>query len=215
MKKFLYLSITSVLFLSLTSFYTSTWELQKNDSGIKVYTRKEGGSDVKSVRITTSLDVSLNAIVSLLSDIPSFNEWVYNCKGAKVLKGVSNTELYRYQITTAPWPVENRDLITHVRISQDASKTVSITGIAVPDMIPVNKDMVRVRKMAESWKLIPKPGKKVDIEYEIVTDPGGNVPSSVMNAFIVDGPFESVKKFKEFAHHTKYVNAKSTVVKEL
>ena len=208
-------SLLGVTVVLNTSFTTSDWVLKKDESGIKVYTKNLSGSDVKAVKMITSANSSLAAMVSLLEDVPSYNEWVYHCTGAKIIKNISNTEYYRYQITTAPWPVENRDLITHARVIQDAKKAVTVTGNAFPTSIPEKSGLVRVKKMDETWNLIPKGNNKVDIEYQIITDPGGSVPSSVMNMFIIDGPFESMKNFTQYIHHPKYEKAKLSFIKEL
>ncbi len=197
------------------SFTNAEWELIKNEDGIKVYTRMAAHTSIKELKINTTVHCSLAAVVSLLSDVNSYNDWVYNCKDAKIIKHISNNEMYRYQVTKAPWPVSDRDLITHTLIRQDAAKTVTITGEAMPNYLAINKNLVRVHLMEERWVLTPMKGGNIDVLYELKTEPGGAVPNSILNMFIVDGPLQSIKNFRAYVHHAKYENAKLNFIKEL
>jgi len=183
-------------FFILLPLYSSRdqqdWELKKEENGIKVYTRYAENSKLKEVRAVTEVKSSLSAIVALLLDVKNYPNWIYACSEASTLKAVSDHEEYHYQVTSLPWPFDNRDMIWHFNIEQEGStKIVNITNTSEPDYIPAKKGIVRVKRVQSSYKLTPLSGGKVEVEFEIFVDPGGSIPAWLINANIVAAPYKT------------------------
>jgi ribosome-associated toxin RatA of RatAB toxin-antitoxin module len=206
-------TVTLFLFLSFLVFSMSEekngksgyWELIKNEDGIKAFTRKAESSDIKQVKVITNIKSTLSALVAIVRDVKSHPKWIYRCKKAETLKKLSNTEIYYYNETEAPWPVSNRDIVTHALIKQDEkTKIVTITSTGLPEYIPPKKDIVRIKKLNSKWIFIPKSDGTVDVTSLILIDLGGELPAWIVNMAVADGPFETVYKMKREVVKAKY-----------
>ena len=200
-----------ILFLSLLiiSFYAksqSAWSLEKNESGIKIYTREIAGSSLKEYRAETSIKTSLNALLAVLDDASNHKQWLYDCTESKRLKTVNVFEGYNYYIQHTPWPLTNRDMITKYKVTQDAvTKAITIQLTGSKDYIP-ETDNVRVPKLNGFWQFIPQSNKEIKVIYQLHSEPGGSVSASLANAFVVDIPFNTILNLKKMVMIDKYKN---------
>ncbi|MFY9309928.1 MAG: START domain-containing protein [Bacteroidia bacterium] len=192
----------------------NNWELKKDENGIKVYTKDIPGSDFKEIKTTTSFNASLSSLVALLTDISSHKKWIYRCKESKLIRKVSNSELYYYMETMVPWPASNRDGVLRFKFTQDSiTKVVTVSSVNVPDIMPELSGVVRVPKFKASWTFTPKSDGKVEAEYQLNVDPGGSVPAWIINMFAVEGPYESLTNMKKILAENKYESAKFDFIK--
>jgi len=190
------------------------WKLIKSEDQIKVFSRASlEGSIRKELRVITEVNYTLSTIVSLFADKPSYPKWVYGCASIEILKNVSETEMYHYQITNMPWPVQNRDLIVHTTISQNPeTKVVNVVANSSPDYLPVKNDYVRVSAYTAIWTLTPKLNGVVELDYYISVDPGGNIPSWLVNMAAADGPMNTIKNMRNFL--PQYKDSKLGYIKD-
>jgi hypothetical protein len=196
-----------ILYLLPTFFSENQadWELKKDENGIAVYTRYAENSHLKEVRSVTEVKSSLSAIVALLFDVKNYPHWIYACSEASTLKVVDDHEEDHYQVTRLPWPLDNRDMIWHFNVEQDAAtKIVTITNTSEPDYIPDKKGIVRVKRVQSSYRLTPLDSGKVNVEFEIFVDPGGSIPVWLINANIVMAPYKTtVAMIKQLPDYQK------------
>jgi hypothetical protein len=201
MSRILIIVLLGGLWLSGTSGIAQKkdWQLAKKEDGILIYTRpNQEGLPVKELRIVTEVKSSLSAIVSLLSDKAAYPQWVYGCAESTFLENISETESYHYQITSMPWPIQNRDIIIHSRVVQDPeTKVVSLIARGQPDYIPVKGEYVRVRSYRADWKFVPKENGIIEMEFIVSVDPAGSIPNWLINMAVAEGPKKSIKGLKE------------------
>jgi len=192
LRLFFFSLFISILFSSFFSGTSTDWVLQKKENGIAVYTQTQAGSNLKEVRVVNTVSSSLSGMVALLLDTKNYTRWIYACRESKELRVVSEKELYNYQITDVPWPFSDRDVISHFKIQQDSlTKIVTFTKIGVPDFIPAKDPLVRVQKFESKYHFIPLPHDSVQVEMEMLLDPGGNIPAWLINANIVTAPYKT------------------------
>ena len=143
-----FLTTCSILFLlSTDSFSQSDWALKQDKEGIKVYTKNLENSPYKAVKTVCTIDASLTRLTAVLLDINSSTDWVYATKSCTVLKQTSPSELFYYSEVTVPWPVNNRDFIVRLKVSQDAkTKVVTVDGENKPALLPEKKNIVRIQQ---------------------------------------------------------------------
>ncbi len=194
---------------------TNEWKLVKDEDGIKAYVREVSGSDVKQVRVTMSVKSTLTAPVAIVRDVSSHPKWIYRCKTAKILKTVSESNHYYYNETEAPWPVSNRDIVTHAVITQDSiTGIVTINSTGIPDFIPEKENIVRIKRLTAQWKFIPKTNGIIDVNFTLLIDLGGDLPSWLINLAIADGPFETVYNMRREVVKPKYQNTVYDFIEE-
>lgn len=199
------------LFLAFATSYlpgwaqNNPWTLKKDKDGIKVYTRDNTHSKFNELRVETDLSCRLSDLAAVILDIPEGPQWSFNVKSCKVLKQVSPLELYIYTVINSPWPADDRDLPIHLKITQNPSnKVMTITADCIPDLVPRQKDIVRVPLSKEVWVVTPVDASTIHIDYQLEIDPGANPPAWLINLFSVKGPFESFSKLKERIKLPKY-----------
>lgn len=198
----------STIFL-LTGFSektpTNDWELKKFECGISIYTRTTENSKFKELKAVFQIKTSLSSVLALLNDYETFPQWVYRCEKSIALKKDSDKHLIRYQTVLAPWPVDNRDMVLDVNSYQDSNTKIVYQKVAsIPDYFPQSKDHVRIREFNALWSIKPLKNGIVEVDYELLLNPGGNIPAWIVNLAIIDGPFETSVKMKEWIMKEKY-----------
>lgn len=179
------------------------WVLRKDKDGVKVYTRDKEGSKLKELKIVTDCPGTLSECVSLLYDKDHLKDWVYGCVESSLLKRVSDKEMYHYQRTEAPWPVDDRDVIVHSIMNQDpTTKEITISSTCKPDYLDKKKDVVRVRDYTAVWSFAPSTNNTIHLTYYLSVDPGGALPAWIVNMAVDDGPIKTIdamkKKLKDY-----------------
>ncbi|MCE3277981.1 MAG: lipid-binding protein [Bacteroidetes bacterium] len=191
------------------------WILKKEEEGISVYTRNVETSSLKELKSVVTIRTSLSSIVALLNDWDSYPQWVYRCEKSSTLKTISESEVIHYQTVIAPWPVDSRDFVVNVKLTQDPiTKIITIISQPHPDFIPKTEDMVRIRNFKASWTLIPLKDGWVEVNYQLLVDPGGYVPAWLVNLAVVEGPYQTKLNMKKWVMKDKYQKAVISYLKE-
>ncbi|RZJ65117.1 MAG: lipid-binding protein, partial [Flavobacterium sp.] len=132
MKKYLFL----VLLFAWSSlvFAQADWTLKSAKNGMDIYTKTVSASGLKGIKVKCNLPAKLSQMVALILDVNAGEDWVYGTKSSTLLKKVSPSELYYYSEVDIPWPINNRDFIAHLIVSQDPrTKVVTINGPTEPN----------------------------------------------------------------------------------
>ena len=217
LKTLFLLFFSTLLLLSSDSapVQSDTWHLKKFESGISIYTRDADNSKFKELKSVVVYKSSLSAIIALIDDFESYPQWVYKCGISKMIKKNSEEDLVHYQTVTAPWPVDNRDFVVHVQLQQDpVTKIVTQTATCIPDYLPKVEGHVRITEFKAKWTLIPLKNGNIEADYELLVNPGGNIPAWLVNLAVIDGPFETALNMKTWLMKEKYQKAVLPYIKE-
>jgi hypothetical protein len=191
--------LTLAVIFSPTSVIAAAdgWQLKKAEAGIRIFTRAMANSSLKAVRAEFTIKTTMQELVDYLMDVEKQKEWVYTTKYSRVIKKTGNAEVYYYSEKDMPGPVSNRDAVLHQKIAINAATGVmTLEGSAIKDMVPVKKDIVRVPYAKVTWQVTPADNMLL-VVYEAEVDPGGSLPSWVVNMFIAKGPYETFRKLKQ------------------
>jgi len=214
--KFLLLVILLSNSICFAQHKATDWELKKDESDIQIYTRHTNNSAFKELKSTIKMKTSLSSIIALLTDWEAYTQWVYKCGESVTLKKINDSTFIHYQTVVAPWPASDRDFAVTIKQTQDPkTKTITIESICNATYIPEKNGFVRITFFNAKWTLIPLKDGLVEIDYQLVVDPGGSIPAWLVNLAIVAGPFETMVGFKRMIVKDKYQKAKIANVKEL
>lgn len=203
-----YLLLWMLFFPHPYLFAQAEWTLKSTKNGLNIYTKTVSASGLKGIRVKCSLPAKLSQVVALIMDVDAGEEWVYGTKTSFLLKKVSASELYYYSEVDIPWPINNRDFIARLKVSQDPqSKVVTISGPTEANYLPVKPNIVRVAHANGRWVLTPIKNNLVQIDYTLEVDPGGTIPVWLVNLFATSGPAETFRKMKAQVNKSQYVNA--------
>jgi hypothetical protein len=115
----------------------SEWTLATNKDDIKVFTKAVPDSKIKAIKVEGVFNASPSQLVTLIMDVNSSADWMYHTKSSTLIKQVSATELYYYSEVSMPWPIQNRDFVAHLIVSQNPqTKVITIQGPTVAGMVP-------------------------------------------------------------------------------
>ncbi|MES2489114.1 MAG: START domain-containing protein [Pseudomonadota bacterium] len=187
-----------------------TWKVLKSADGVEISSRPKSGSPINEIRSTAKIKASLDSVVALLRDYPARPLWDSMCGEVKVLKqGTASETVYVH--TEIPWPVTDRDLVMRVEWKQDPTTgVVSMHAVGAPDAEPLRKDRVRMASFTNDWTLTPMDGGIIAVESIAHADPGGPMPTFMINKLSADAPLEAMKKIKSIAangHNAKSATA--------
>ena len=207
-----YSSFLLIIGLTLSFFFTSVfaqssdeqpWELVKEVGSLKVYTRKSSGSDIKELRMTTTMQASMSDFIDALNDADSYKVWVYKCESSRLVEKISENELYYQVESDFPFPLSDRDLVAYTKQNLDSTGTFYSHSIATPDKEPEEKGVVRINMFESNWKVTPNGDGSVYIGYNSKVDPAGYIPQWVVNLGLIVGPIKSMERFTQFVEEWK------------
>ena len=186
-----------LLFIS-SACHAESWQLEVDKEGIQVFLSTPKGSSFKAYRAETTIKAQPEAIANMLADMSLSCRLMYGCKQARLLKQ-EGYDYWGYSQIKATWPVSDRDLSIHSHAEQGKNGTITITMSALPQNVPAVKDHIRITKLDGFWKFIPVDAQTTKVIYQVAAEPGGDVPAWLANKFVVDGPFKTLKAFRQHA----------------
>ncbi|MGA1868841.1 MAG: START domain-containing protein [bacterium] len=207
-KSNIFFILLGVFFLILFCNKIFAWEKTKESNGITIYTRKIEGSHFKEFKAVMRVKTTLSGLIALFEDIESAPHWIETCIERKLLKRISPSETYTYMVNAAPWPIKDRDSIVHNIIEQDPnSGVVNIRATSVPDFIPEKSHLMRVKDIEAYWRFTPLADGYVEIVYRVYNNPGGYLPSWLVNIATISYPYKSMINLKKVITQPKYQQA--------
>jgi hypothetical protein len=174
------------------------WKFIKEKDGIKIYTKKEPGNNLKSFKGVADIRTSMDKVRNLIGNVKNVEWWDKNVKEIKVLNYEKDKISQYYLVYDAPWPVADRDLCAEALISDDPVTGVR-TVFAKPllNVIPDRQGCVRIVKYWQKWTLEPTNHGVVHAILEGYVDPGGSVPDWIYNMVITDTPLKVMRGIKQ------------------
>lgn len=205
-RRWLWLLAFSTLLLSPPSL--ADWSLDKDKDGIQIFTRSVDGSGFKMFKGVMTLNATTDSILAVMADLKEYSQWVDRSKSAKLIKRISFHERYAYQISSLPWPVKNRDMVIHTRISHDTDKQrVTISLNAVTGMMQETKS-VRVTQSQGTYLIESLADGRHRISWQQHTDPAGSMPKWLVNTLLTELPFNTLNALRERVKLDKYSQSK-------
>lgn len=176
------------------------WNLAKDKNGVKVYTRKIEGWGIKEYKVNMTVKASLSKVVSVLKDAKGRYEWLHNILEVREVERPNKDIVAIYSKVDAPWPVTDRDNITQFSFSYPSSNTarVDMKIIKSHKKAPIYDGVVRVDRLQGYWMLKDKGNGYVEIVQQCAAEPGGSIPDWLVNSAVVDTPYNSMYKLKQY-----------------
>jgi hypothetical protein len=188
--------IVILLFCFSNVFGQGKWELKKDEDGIQVFTRKAAKGNIKELRVLCELDATKAQLISTLENISDYNSWVYSNKKSTVLKMITQQNIIYYTQSHLPWPIRDRDLVVELNITPTPD-VLNVQAKSLPDYMPKDSNYIRVPYSLAVWKVTQAADNKLKVDYTFSIDPGGNIPSWLVNATLTIGPYNSFSKLRE------------------
>ncbi|MCG8701779.1 MAG: hypothetical protein MI922_27245 [Bacteroidales bacterium] len=190
--------IIFLFFIHSLGICQSKWELRKNENGIKVYTRSVPGIDIQEFKAISDVNVdNIHQIVDKLIDIATYPSWMSNCSSATLIQKNGKIPEIVHMTTDIPWPLNDRDIVFDYNVVTYNDSLFTVKLSPSKKTVPLVDEVIRITNAKGGWKLIKKDTGTVTVIYQFYGEPGGYIPSWVVNMFIVDGPFTTLTNLKE------------------
>lgn len=184
------------------------WKLHAERDNIKIYTKKHNDSNFQAFKAIALLNSPITNIMAVMANPHSCVEWVHGCIESWGFDQESFRKRYAYSVNDLPWPVQDRDYVLEINTSNNAATgEFSMSMYAVSDKRPKNPKYVRVTVAETHYTFRPQGEDKTEMIWLQHTEPGGSIPSWLVNALIVDIPIKSMKSLEKVANSEKYSNA--------
>jgi hypothetical protein len=178
--------------LAYTWSGSSKWQFVEEKQGIKLYSMKVPGENILRFLSVFRIKSTLNQAVAFMQDDDS---------------DVSDVGFYDSKIL-------KQDSI-NLRWTTWKMRFPSPMTDATPQMLPEDDCCVRIRKMSNSWRLIPEKNGEVEINWIINADFGGWIPYFMLNRRLAWEMFDFGSGLQEIVSRQKYIGAKTGWVEEM
>jgi hypothetical protein len=192
------------LFTKALSVCGQPWDFIKEKDGIKVFTRNEMNSTLKAFRGEIIFKADIDKVNLLVGDADNLDWWDKAISSKKIIGFEKNKYIKYYIVYDVPWPLNNRDLALEALISIDPVTGIrTVAAKPLLNVIPENKDMVRIKQYWQKWTVQPVKNGYVRVIMEGFVDPLGNVPDWLYNMTVTETPINVLNALRERALSSK------------
>ncbi len=189
------------------------WQADGVKDGVQVYTKPMPGSELsawKGVRVSS---VDADILWALISDVGNHDQISDMLHETKVLAS-SPTRTDYFQVSKSPRfvPVSERYWLNYAqvvlsvdgtpghnrRVWNSIEDTTPYTAV-IDGILTRYPEAIRLAATHGSWTLRPLADGQVEITYRTFSDPGGSVPSSVMDYLSGRSLPDNILQFEEAA----------------
>lgn len=179
------------------------WVHEKTENRIEIYSKKNDQTGVKEVYSRTQISCSLEHLMGILHNVDDATSWMPYYERSETLEYIDSKTCYNYVEVKVPWPLNNRDIVVEYSYTIDSTKTHYIsTFFSTPNYIPEKKGIVRIKISRGSWTITQLETNSVLVEYRIMAHPGMDIPSWIINIFILEAPINGITNLRNFAEKT-------------
>lgn len=177
--------------------FAQNWKFIKEKEGIRIYTREDPSSPIKSFKGEMTCKTTMKQVSTLIGNPHNFSWWADDIT-VKLLDYEENKFMRYYVIYDVPWPLSDRDLAVEAKITTDPKTgTRTVYATVLPNVVPVNKDNIRITNYWQKWTATPIENGMVHLVLEGSVDPGGAIPSWLYNMVITETPLKVMREVKK------------------
>jgi hypothetical protein len=179
-------------FIGTTAICQESWELQKEENGIKVWTKDYPDSKFKQFKATVKIKVELKNVVAVFLDIENMGAWYDRVEKVILVNKISEMEgIYKIDFEL-PWPVKDRISAVRAILSHDPVTNEVTVNTKYEKGIIKDSDRLVITDMYSEWVLTPVEGGYVEIYHKGYMHPGGTLPAWISNSGVTEGPFKTL-----------------------
>jgi len=197
-----------MMFMSFSAQSGNTWELIKEDQGIRVYSKSGISQGYIEIKAISHINSALEPFVALMNDVENFKNWMHATREAKVIKRQGPFHYTYYMLSDLPWPARDRDVILNLRIHKDrATRAVYTQSSNVRGMINEKDGIHRIESVNTSWRFIPEENGRIRIVFQTRVKPNVQLPDWLAERVYHIGPYNTILNMKKMVQHKKYRDA--------
>ncbi|MDY6934042.1 MAG: hypothetical protein SVZ03_07455 [Spirochaetota bacterium] len=210
MYRVLYLNSIALFLISnfiLAVYAEEKWKLIKEDDGVRIYNKKIKGIKYNQMKAECIMDVPLEVVGEVILDIRSYPDWMPQMTTSVHILKFDHYRFIFYQVIDFPWPLSKRDMVVECDCIMDYEKNKYLYRFwARKDtIVPKKKDHVRIDNLTGFWDYTRMGSNKTLVILNQISDPGGIIPSSIVNWFGYKMPLKMMKNLREHVKKPLYM----------
>ena len=174
------------------------WVLEVEKEGIRVYTQLDGKSPYKQIKVTTTINASVEKVMEILLAFNQYKSWMNHVTESYVINKADSATYYVFTLEDAAWPMQNRYQVSKIDV-QESSAVSTVRFRSVPNYIEKRTDAIQIKQYEGYWSLRSRPNRQCTLEYVLIQNPGGHVPPWLANFNAIENPYNSVTNLKRMA----------------
>ncbi len=204
------LTVMICIFLSIGSVSATSngieWEKTLDRNGVVAYSRASPRSRLLETRAAGVINAPIYQLAALLRDASAAPDWLPNCAKGEILEKLDRNNVTTRFILDLPWPLKDRDLITHSVVEYDLDRGRAVCDVSIPEKnhYPVEKGMVRITDMQSRYIIVYLAPGKTGLVITTQVDPGGRLPVSLINLFSKYYAYEQFVNLRKTSVLSKY-----------
>jgi hypothetical protein len=178
-----------------------------DEDGVKGYARAIPGSRIQEVRSTIVLPARIEVVGAVLRDVEGLARPGADCSEARYLERLDRDRYAIYVAYDLTWPVSNRDAVIQVRNRYDLDRGRVISRLrAVSDpRVPPRKGFTRITDLTAEFVVEYITREKTAVIYTSRTDPGGSIPTWLVNRGNKSTLRQSARDLREAVKKPEYL----------
>ena len=198
------LAIAVLFTFSLTAKAQNSWELRRDEDGIKIYSRRSDDGKLIELRLLTQYNATPQQLVNTLLDIDDYASWIYGSKKAGIVRKVNDHDIIYFTEAHLPWPIQDRDLVTELKVfPATQTEPLIVQAKSIQGILPPKPHFIRVPYSLATWRVVPEGSDKINVDYTFSINPGGSIPGWLVNLTIASGPYKSFLKLRDILKTAK------------
>jgi hypothetical protein len=196
--RIIYLFILFFLVFAISDLSGQTWTFVKEKDQIRIYTRPEANTSLKSFMGIMEIQADIEAVSAMIGNPKDLEWWGKEVKEIKLLTFEKDRHIQYYLVYDSPWPFSDRDLVGDVRIVTDSLTGIrTVSSLPLQNVIPENPDLVRVKDFRQKWTLHPLSLGVIRVTLEGYIDPAGSIPAWLYNMIVIDTPLKLMREIQK------------------
>lgn len=192
---------------------SNQWELIQDDNGIKVYSLKTPGSNLKKFKSITRVKAPLGSFVKMIHDPNSCGSF---CHDGMLIEQVAPNLQYSSYKTNMPLMFQRREKVVMIHSEQDPeTKAVFVNIIAAPNKTPRDPCCYRTTHKHNTWKITPVGDGEIEIEFVFDEDFGGFIPAFMVNSVMDRYMYRVMYYMQDLLDRDEYKGARVDFIEEV
>lgn len=182
------------------------WSLISDRQQVRVFRQNDDGPDF-AIRGTTRFALRDEyALVAVLRDYAAYPEWLHFVTEVDELAaGPDGGRRLRFT-TRLPWPLRDREALLESRLLPAPASADQIT-VALsnrPGLLPPDPAYVRVPRLRGSLAFRRLEGDRVEVDYRLRLDPGGDLPDWLARLLLRDAAHFTLRRLRAAVRQPRY-----------
>lgn len=184
--------------------FAGDWMHISTRDGVDIYAKKERNTPIRWLRAEGIVNGRIEDLVAILRNVEGAKDWVPNLIERSYVENISDLEAVLYDVSDLPWPVKDRDMVLHHKLTMSEDKKSLILNFESVEHPKKSKSDKYVRAKVTDGKLIFTPkGNKTAVQLTLLVDPRGTIPIWVVNLVQVDMPYDFIMSLNRYASKTQ------------